>query len=212
VAQVSDPRDDQPYLELSEDYPDEGEEVFVISTPEGLEGVVSPGIVSALHNSIDLQISCPISSGSSGGPVFNFYGEVVGIVNGFLTVGQNLNFAIAARHLRKLLSEWAEEVNKQLQVQHQSRLQNLSQEEEDEEMPREDYPSLHEWVQLQKRNNTTWWTPVQKIFLGIKHYTNQILSYSTTSSHEQQQQQQQQKQKQKQLEPKSKWGRHCQKK
>jgi hypothetical protein len=71
--QISEPREDQPYLELSQEYPEEGEEVFVISTPEGLEGVVSPGIVSALHNSIDLQISCPISSGSSGGPVFNYY-------------------------------------------------------------------------------------------------------------------------------------------
>jgi hypothetical protein len=71
--QISEPREDQPYLELSGEYPEEGEEVFVISTPEGLEGVVSPGIVSALHNSIDLQITCPISSGSSGGPVFNYY-------------------------------------------------------------------------------------------------------------------------------------------
>jgi hypothetical protein len=73
VVEVSESREDQPYLELSNEYPEEGEDVFVISTPEGLEGVVSPGIVSALHNQIDLQITCPISSGSSGAPVFNYY-------------------------------------------------------------------------------------------------------------------------------------------
>jgi hypothetical protein len=136
----------------------------------------------------------------------------VGIVNGFLTVGQNLNFAIAAKRLRELLSEWAEDVKKQLQVpqqqqQQQNQPQNLSHEDETI-TTEEDYPSLHEWVQLQTRNNTTWWAPVQKLFLGIRDYTKQILSYSTTSSREQQQQQQT---KQKHLDTKNKRsGRYCQ--
>lgn len=65
---------------------------------------MTTGIVSALHNDIDVQISASIGKGSSGAPVFNFEGHVVAIVNGFLTTGQNMNFAINVNRLKYLLS------------------------------------------------------------------------------------------------------------
>jgi hypothetical protein len=51
-----------------------------------------------------MQISASIGKGSSGAPVFNYVGEVVAIVNGFLTSGQNMNFAINVNRLKFLLS------------------------------------------------------------------------------------------------------------
>eukprot|EP01122_Echinamoeba_exundans_P017391 TRINITY_DN915_c0_g1_i1.p2 TRINITY_DN915_c0_g1~~TRINITY_DN915_c0_g1_i1.p2 ORF type:complete len:395 (-),score=50.67 TRINITY_DN915_c0_g1_i1:2172-3356(-) len=104
VLQIDNPNPSQTSLNLASEVPDEGEDIFVISSPQGLEGVVTTGIVSALHNDIDMQISASIGKGSSGAPVFNYDGEVVAIVNGFLTSGQNMNFAINVNRLKFLLS------------------------------------------------------------------------------------------------------------
>src|SRR5262249_28620115 len=60
-----------------------GERVLVIGSPLGLEQTVSEGIISAIRNTKDdgtvLQISAPISPGSSGSPVVNLKGEVIGV-------------------------------------------------------------------------------------------------------------------------------------
>jgi S1-C subfamily serine protease len=67
---------------------------------------VSDGLVSAVreHEGAELlQISAPISPGSSGGPVLNDRGEVVGVANASHRVGQNLNFAVPVRRLLPLL-------------------------------------------------------------------------------------------------------------
>lgn len=87
-----------------------GETIYAFGNPEGLSGTMSPGIVSAgLRNTRDrtlLQISAPISSGSSGGPVVDSRGQVVGVALGSLKTGQNLNFAIHASTLRLFLNRW----------------------------------------------------------------------------------------------------------
>jgi hypothetical protein len=84
-------------LRMAASLPKVGEHVIVIGAPEGLTSTVSDGIVSAIR--IDqgrtlLQISAPISPGSSGGPVLNTSGEVVGVSVSILREGQNLNFAV----------------------------------------------------------------------------------------------------------------------
>jgi S1-C subfamily serine protease len=74
-----------------------GEEVVAIGNPLSLESTVSNGIVSAIRTVDEgkfVQITAPISPGSSGGPLFNMSGEVVGITTSHLVGGQNLNFAI----------------------------------------------------------------------------------------------------------------------
>lgn len=83
----------------------EGESIYVISTPLGLPGVVSSGIVAAIHNEYDLQITAEISTGSSGAPIFNYKGEVVGIVSGHLTQGQNVNFGLTITALSALIAQ-----------------------------------------------------------------------------------------------------------
>ena len=82
-------------LSLNTTTPEVGQEVIAIGGPLGLEKTVSQGIVSAIRNNT-IQITAPISPGSSGGPVFNMKGEVIGIVSSQMKSGQNLNFAIPA--------------------------------------------------------------------------------------------------------------------
>jgi len=84
---------------------EEGEDIFVVSSPYGLEGVTSTGIISAIHNDYDVQISTPISMGSSGAPIINKQGEVIGIVRGSLINGQNLNFGIAMKNFRAIVDK-----------------------------------------------------------------------------------------------------------
>jgi len=85
-----------------------GEEVVAIGNPLSLESTVSNGIVSGVRTVQDeggkfLQITAPISPGSSGGPLFNMVGEVVGITTMYLKGGENLNFATPINDAKLLL-------------------------------------------------------------------------------------------------------------
>jgi S1-C subfamily serine protease len=85
-----------------------GQRVFTVSAPEGLAQSVSDGILSAIRGVQGrpfLQITAPVSPGSSGGPVFNETGEVIGIIDWKLSSGQNLNFAIPIDSALRLLNE-----------------------------------------------------------------------------------------------------------
>jgi S1-C subfamily serine protease len=84
-----------------------GDEVFAIGNPLGLEGTLSQGIVSGIRqvgSDTLLQITAPISPGSSGGPVLTAQGDVVGVAVATFSGGQNLNFAIPVSHLVRLLA------------------------------------------------------------------------------------------------------------
>jgi S1-C subfamily serine protease len=85
------------YLTVSGARPAAGERVLVLGSPLGLEQTATDGMVSAVRTIRDrgefLQISASISPGSSGGPVVNMKGQVIGIAT-FQVRGQNLNFAV----------------------------------------------------------------------------------------------------------------------
>jgi S1-C subfamily serine protease len=84
-----------------------GDEIFVVSNPQDLEGTFTTGIVSGkrkLDKTRLLQISAPISGGSSGGPVLDRDAHVVGVATSSLREGQNLNFAITADHVQSLIA------------------------------------------------------------------------------------------------------------
>ena len=85
-----------------------GESVYAVGNPQGLEGTFSQGIVSSIREvGTDrlLQITAPISPGSSGGPVLNTKGEVIGVSVATFRGGQNLNFAIPSSYLKALLGK-----------------------------------------------------------------------------------------------------------
>jgi serine protease Do len=85
-----------------------GAKVTVISSPSGLENTVSDGILSAVreYDAVRLlQITAPISPGSSGGPVLNTAGQMVGVATFQFEKGQNLNFAVGAEYILPLLDQ-----------------------------------------------------------------------------------------------------------
>jgi hypothetical protein len=83
-----------------------GDNVFVIGNPLGLEGTFSEGIISGIRatgtDSL-LQMTAPISPGSSGGPVLDAAGEVIGIAVATFKEGQNLNLAVPVAYLERML-------------------------------------------------------------------------------------------------------------
>lgn len=83
-----------------------GEQVYTLGNPRGFEGTFSNGIISnfmRINDTYYMQFTAPISPGSSGGPVVNSVGEVVGMVNMQVKEGQNLNFAIMGIHVAMLI-------------------------------------------------------------------------------------------------------------
>src|SRR6266566_88578 len=95
-------------LSLEKTSPQEGEGVVVIGNPFGLEGSVTNGIVSAVRDIPTfgriIQITAPISPGSSGSPVVNMQGQVIGIATLQITGGQSVNFAIPSERISQLQS------------------------------------------------------------------------------------------------------------
>ena len=86
--------------------PQEGESIVVIGNPFGLEGSVSNGIVSAVREISGygkiIQITAPISPGSSGSPVVNMFGQVIGVATLQAAEGQSLNFAVPSERISQL--------------------------------------------------------------------------------------------------------------
>lgn len=78
-----------------------GKKIFAIGNPKGLEGTISEGIISGIRSDLFevLQITAPISPGSSGGPVLDEKGKVIGISTFSINNGQNLNFAIPIKYI-----------------------------------------------------------------------------------------------------------------
>ncbi len=108
LAIIRIPANDLPVLALGDsDAVKAGESVVAIGNPLGLGDTVSNGLVSGLRDFSDdvkvMQISAPISPGSSGGPVFNDRGEVIGVAVGFLQQGQNLSFGVPVNYLEPML-------------------------------------------------------------------------------------------------------------
>lgn len=70
-----------------------GQEIYAIGSPMGLQNTMSSGIVSSIRDGI-LQITAPISHGSSGGVLLNTKGEAIGVTYAGINEGENLGFAI----------------------------------------------------------------------------------------------------------------------
>ena len=82
-----------------------GTQVYAFGAPYGLTGTITPGLTSGyreLEGNTYIQISTAISPGSSGGPVTDGHGAVIGVSVAALEVAQNINFAIPASAVSSL--------------------------------------------------------------------------------------------------------------
>ncbi len=82
-----------------------GQRVYAVGAPEGLELTISEGLVSSIREMDGahyIQTSAPISSGSSGGGLFDVEGRLVGLTTFIIPEGQNLNFALPATWITEL--------------------------------------------------------------------------------------------------------------
>lgn len=99
-----------PTLPLADsDSVEAGDPVIAIGNPLGvLDYTVSDGLISsvrAISESLTvLQVTAPISQGSSGGPLFAPTGGVIGVVRAYSSQGQNLNFGIPSNYLHALIA------------------------------------------------------------------------------------------------------------
>ena len=78
---------------------------YVIGAPKGFDFSISDGLISQVRNVdgfLQYQLSCPISPGNSGSPVFNHRGEVIGIASWTKADAQNVSFAIPTQEIIRL--------------------------------------------------------------------------------------------------------------
>jgi len=75
-----------------------GEEVYTVGSPKGLENTLGEGIISAKRQlkGLDIiQTTAQVSEGSSGGGLFDHFGNLIGITTFKVIQGEGLNFAIS---------------------------------------------------------------------------------------------------------------------
>jgi S1-C subfamily serine protease len=99
-----------PPLDLADDVlPVVGSSVYAIGNPQGFTNSLSEGLVSGHRVRSDgvlvLQTTAAISRGSSGGPLLNEYGDVIGVTTYYWREGQSLNFAVPALRVRRLVAK-----------------------------------------------------------------------------------------------------------
>ena len=97
-------------LPISHSIPEIGERVLVMGNPLALEFSVSDGIIAAIRkipeysNGEVIQITAPVSPGSSGSPVMNMQGEVIAVAFYVYFHGENLNFAIPSQRVIDIIN------------------------------------------------------------------------------------------------------------
>jgi len=95
-----------------------GDEIFVVGAPLGLPYSLSKGVISGRHAEHSLsndgksmeffQTDAAINTGNSGGPMFNYSGEVIGIVSSILTRSggfEGIGFAATSNVSKAILTE-----------------------------------------------------------------------------------------------------------
>lgn len=111
LALLQIPASDIAPLKVAQKLPNIGDRVVVIGAPLGYSHTLTDGALSAIGRDIGdakgkmIQISAPISPGSSGSPIFNASGEVIGVATLTDVRGQNLNFAPSISSIRDFLRQ-----------------------------------------------------------------------------------------------------------
>jgi serine protease Do len=94
------------YMQAYEDL-EAGQDVFAIGSPLGLERTLSGGVIATTQRNFEgmtyIQTTAQINPGNSGGPLFNGRGEVIGVTNMKIPLGEGLGFAIPTRYVRDFI-------------------------------------------------------------------------------------------------------------
>ncbi|MEO0336007.1 MAG: S1C family serine protease [Pseudomonadota bacterium] len=105
-----------------------GDSVYTYGAPKGIEGTFTQGILSNIRSRRGVrvfQVTAPISSGSSGGPVFNSDGKVIGVSTAIVKGGQNLNVVMPIGNLSSLLIRDLMKADEEIEVEIRSELKPL---------------------------------------------------------------------------------------
>jgi len=94
------------FLKLKREEPAVGTRVFAIGSPQKLANSLSEGLVSGIRDD-GIQVTAPISHGSSGGPLLDAHGEVLGVTTFYINGGENLNFAVPSARVIDLMASIA---------------------------------------------------------------------------------------------------------
>jgi hypothetical protein len=116
-------------LILTFELPPLGAPVVAVGNPEGLSDTISTGVVSGrrMINSIDtVQTTAPISPGSSGGPLIDSHGYVIGLIQSHLIEGENLNFAVVSVYVRPFMYEHSHNLTTWITLIERQAIQNAS--------------------------------------------------------------------------------------
>ncbi len=79
--------------------------VYVVGAPKGYDFSITDGLISQMRlvdGVPQYQLSCPISPGNSGSPIFNQRGTVIGIASWTKADAQNVSFAIPIQEFTRL--------------------------------------------------------------------------------------------------------------
>ena len=108
LLQLSEPISEATPLELEDVAPIDGQPLLLVSNPAGAPGKASFGVVGPSWTFVNfgerMQITAPVAAGSSGAPVLNLEGRVIGIAVMHVESTENLSFAIPVERLRSLQS------------------------------------------------------------------------------------------------------------
>jgi S1-C subfamily serine protease/peroxiredoxin len=133
IVQLAQPPENVEVLQLGQAAtPRQGTDVIAIGHPRGFQFTTTTGIVSAVHTTATLpedlqeflespsdqiwiQTNATIAGGSSGGPLLNSSGEVVGI-NTWITTDVDFGFAAHVSHLSNLLEKLEDKLTPLAQV------------------------------------------------------------------------------------------------
>lgn len=149
-----------------------GEKIYTLGSSLGLTGTFSEGIISSSSREIEnlefIQITAPISSGNSGGPLVDEYGNVIGITTGAFTEGQNLNLAIPVKYIDEINRDTEYTINDFFLLSQGRVVQKPSEESQEEPEMDENYvpvdigyfDSLEELGEAAQRNPSVFKLPV----------------------------------------------------
>jgi len=138
-----------------------GQKVYAVGAPKGLELTLSEGIISSLREmgegSRHLQITAPISPGSSGGGLFDEEGRLIGLPTFYLAEGQQLNFAVPVEFVQQLPQQAAKATAKPKGTSSADWLNRAAALEE-----KQDWPALQKhalaWTRAQPSNSMAWYS------------------------------------------------------